>query len=116
MQGPIALLPRTQAKIAPHYPGTKLAFTEWNYGGGEHISGAIATADVLGIFGREEVGLATLWLLRPPARESFTWPASARHRNFDGAGGAFGDTSVSATTSDVERSPPTPPMTTAAAR
>ena len=49
--GPIDLIPREQAKIAAHYPGTALSFTEWNYGGGTDISGAIATADVLGIFG-----------------------------------------------------------------
>src|SRR5206468_1137039 len=30
--GPIDLLPRLRDKIAAHYPGTKLAFTEYNYG------------------------------------------------------------------------------------
>ena len=41
--GPIDLLHWLQAKIDRFYPGTKLAFTEWNYGGANHISGAIAT-------------------------------------------------------------------------
>src|ERR1019366_5993457 len=49
--GPITLIPREMQKIAQTYPGTKLSFSEWNYGGGTDISGAIASADVLGIFG-----------------------------------------------------------------
>jgi len=100
---PIALIPSLRADIADHHPGTKLSFTEWNYGGGDHISGALATADVLGVFGREQVGLATIWLLRPTPREQFTLAGLRVYTNFDGAGGGFGATSVSATTSDVER-------------
>jgi len=58
---PIRLLPRVQEKIARHYPGTKLAITEYYYGGGAHISGAPAQADALGIFGREGVFATALW-------------------------------------------------------
>ena len=89
-------------QIAAHYPGTGLAFTEWNYGGGDHISGAIAYADVLGIFGREGVDLATYWPLHE-RRELRLRPPSRAFRNYDGAGGHFGDTSVRATTSDVDQ-------------
>lgn len=96
---PIRLLPRIKDKIAAHYPGTRLAFTEWNYGGGGHISGAIATADVLGIFGREDVGLATYWALN--GTETFANTAFRAYRNFDGNGAAFGDTSIHASSSDV---------------
>jgi hypothetical protein len=95
----IRLLPRIKDKIATHYPGTRLAFTEWNYGGGGHISGAIATADVLGIFGREDVGLATYWALN--GTEAFANTAFRAYRNFDGAGAAFGDTSIHASSSDA---------------
>src|SRR5215471_9992849 len=42
LKAPIALVPRMRDKIAQHYAGTKLSFSEWNYGGGGHISGAIA--------------------------------------------------------------------------
>ncbi|HKU40128.1 MAG TPA: glycoside hydrolase family 44 protein, partial [Polyangiales bacterium] len=97
--GPIDLLHRLSSKIAAHYPGTKLSFSEWNYGAGHHISGAIATADVLGIFGREGVGMATLWPLS--SDESFSFAALRAYRNYDGRGSAFGDVSVRATTSDV---------------
>ena len=100
---PIALLPRLRQQIAGHDDGIKLAFSEWNYGGGNDISGAIATADVLGIFGREEVGLATLWLLRSPAQERYLLAGLRAFTNFDGAGGAFAGTSVMAATSDATR-------------
>jgi hypothetical protein len=93
------LIPRIKEQIAAHYPGTALAFTEGNYGGGGHISGAIATADVLGIFGREGVGLATYWALN--GSEAFANIAFRAYRNFDGAGAAFGDTSVYASSSDT---------------
>jgi hypothetical protein len=100
LHAPIQLLPRVQARIAAHNPGTGIAMTEWNYGGGQHISGAIASADVLGIFGRQGVRLATLWELHPE-NETYTYAAFRAYRNYDGAGGQFGDTSVQATTSDV---------------
>lgn len=101
--GPIALLPRLRAKIAAHYPGTELAITEYYYGGGADISGAIAQADVLGIFGREGVFAAALWHLGS-TDDAFIWAAFAAFRDYDGAGGAFGATSIEAVTDDVEAS------------
>ena len=101
LNAPIHLLPRLAKKIDDHYPGTKLAFTEWNYGGGGHISGAIACADVLGIFGREGVGLATYWALHDD--ESFAYAAFRAYRNYDGAGAEFGDVSLAAVSSNVEK-------------
>jgi len=98
LQAGIALIPRMQNKIAAHYPGTKLAFTEWNFGGGGDISGGVATADVLGIFGREGVGVANLW---PVGDERYSMAAIAAYRNFDGAGAHFGDTTVAAQTSSI---------------
>ena len=94
----IRLLPRIRERIAANYPGTGLAVTEWNYGGGQHISGALATADVLGIFGKEGVQVANLWDLN--SDERFTEGALQAYRNFDGAGARFGDTSVRAIPSD----------------
>jgi len=96
---PIRLLPRVREKIAAHYPGTGIAITEWNYGGGGHISGGIACADALGAFGREGVGVAAYWPLNKD--ESFANLAFRAYRNFDGQGGAFGDTSIFASTSDA---------------
>jgi O-glycosyl hydrolase len=87
-------------KIAAHYPGTRLAITEYNYGGSEHVSGAVAQADVLGIFGREQVFAAALWDLSGGGR--FVDAAFAAYCNYDGALGRFGDTAVAAATSDVQ--------------
>jgi hypothetical protein len=97
---PIRLLPWVREKIDDLYPGTKISITEWHYGAGHHISGGIAVAAVLGVFGRERVGLATLW---PHAnREAYVEAAFRVYRNYDGAGTGFGDTSVRATSSDDE--------------
>jgi hypothetical protein len=98
--GPIDLLHWLQAKIDRYYPGTKLAFTEWNYGAGNHISGAIAVADVLGIFGVHGVSLATYWPLAEA--EPFAYAAFRAYRNYDGEGASFADTSVSAASSSYE--------------
>jgi hypothetical protein len=98
--GAIRLLPRMKEKIAAHYPGTLLAITEYNYGGGDHVSGGVAQADALGIFGREDIFAATLWDL--PGGTRYIDGAFALFCNYDGAGGCFGDTSVGAITSNHE--------------
>jgi hypothetical protein len=95
----IKLIPRMKEKIAAKYPGTKLAFTEWNYGGGNDISGAIATADVLGIFGRERVDMAHIWPLTP--KEPFVAAGVKVFRNYDGKSGEFGDIAIASTNSDT---------------
>jgi hypothetical protein len=100
--GAIRLLPRMREKIEKHYPGTKLAMTEYYYGGGDHISGALAQADVLGIFGREGVFAATLWHLGR-TDDRYIHAAFAMFRNHDGAGGAFGDTGLAVSGGDPAR-------------
>ncbi|MBN2574612.1 MAG: endoglucanase A [Deltaproteobacteria bacterium] len=98
LQAPINLIPRIQQKIAAHYPGTKLSFTEWNYGGGGDITGAIATADVLGILGRERVAMAHIWPLS--THEPFTAAGFRVFRNYDGRSGEFGDVGIPAGNTD----------------
>jgi hypothetical protein len=97
--GPIRLLPRLREKISANYPNTKLAITEYNYGGPNHISGGIAQADVLGVFGREGLYAATLWRLS--ATNSFIYGGFESFRNYDGVNGSFGDTSIRATNTDA---------------
>lgn len=97
--GPIKLLPRVQRDIDDFNPGTKIAITEYNYGGNNHVSGAIAQADVLGIFGREGVFAANIW-----GGGSYINGAFNMYLNYDGAGGTFGDTSVDADTSSIANS------------
>ena len=99
--GIIKLIPRMQAWVNQYYPGTKLAVTEYNWGALDHINGAVAQADVLGIFGREGLDLATLW--DPPASTDPGAFAFRMYRNYDGAGGKFGDTRVHAASSDQDK-------------
>lgn len=96
--GPIRLIPLLLDKIARNFPGTKLSFSEYSYGGGSDISGAIAEADALGIFGKTGVFSANEW---PGAgREPYIAAACAMYRNFDGKLSSFGDTSIAAATDD----------------
>ena len=97
----VALIPRMRSWIAGNYPGTKLAITEYNFGGLESLNGALTQADVLGVFGREGVDLATLWS-GPKATEPGAFAFRA-FRNYDGKGAAFGETRVHATSSDQSR-------------
>lgn len=104
--GIIQLLPRMKAWVAEHYPGTKLAISEYNWGGLESINGALAQADVLGIFGREGLDLATFFDPAQGDPLQTTFPSSPGafafrlYRNYDGQGSQFGDTSVQALSSD----------------
>lgn len=98
-KAPINLIPRMKQRIASKYPGTKLAFTEWNYGGANDITGAIATADVLGIFGRDKVDMAHIWPLS--SKEPFVAAGMKAFRNYDGQSGEFGDIAIAAANSDT---------------
>ncbi|MDZ7630806.1 MAG: glycoside hydrolase family 44 protein [Gemmatimonadaceae bacterium] len=112
--GPVRLIPRLREQIAARYPGTKLAITEYYYGRGGDISGGVAQADVFGIFGREGVFAASVWpfagLNAAPYNGdgnkayAFIFGALRMFRNYDGAGSAFGDLGLKATTSDIVNS------------
>ena len=108
--GPIRLIPLLREKVAAHYPGTRIGITEYYYGRGGDISGGIAQADVLGIFGREGVFAATLW---PHAKLSaipyggspdrayrYVISAFRMFRDYDGRGSAFGAVGLGARTSN----------------
>lgn len=92
------LIPRMRDWVADNYPGTRLAITEYNFGGLEDLNGALAQADVLGIFGRERLDLATLWA--PPEPDQPGAYAFRIYRNYDGAGGRFGETGLQAASAD----------------
>ena len=97
-EGPyVRLIPRLRKWIDAYYPGTKLSISEWNWGAPDDITGGMAAADVLGIFGREGVDLATYW--GDPGEGSPVFWAFRMFRDYDGDGSAFGDTSVRATSS-----------------
>jgi hypothetical protein len=111
--GPVQLIERLRQSTAAHYPGTKLALSEYYFGGGDQISGGVAQADVLGILGREGVFAAAIW---PAANAGayqpgddgrayrYVFGAFDMYLDYDGAGSRFGDVGVSSTTSDPVRS------------
>jgi hypothetical protein len=102
--GPVKLLPRVQRDIDDFKPGTKIAITEYNYGGTNHISGGIAQADVLGVFGQQDVFAATFWSLHGDANSQFASGAFKMYLDYDGAGGQFGDESIDAATNSISQS------------
>lgn len=97
----LPILPRLQTAIDQHYPGTHLSVSEYDYGGGDVISGGLAQADVLGIFGRSGVYLATQWGISED--DSYTSAAFKLYRDYDGARSTFGNTSVSTVSTDPAR-------------
>ena len=64
---PVMAIPRMKQLVAQNYPGTKVAISEYNFGALDRIDGGLAEADVLGIFGKQGLDLATLW--GPPAAQ-----------------------------------------------
>jgi hypothetical protein len=78
-----------------YYPGTPIALTEYNWGGENLMNGATAQADVLGIFGREGLDLATRWGTLDATMP--VYKVFKLYRNYDDHGSAFGATSIEAT-------------------
>lgn len=88
----IPLIPTLAASIDMYYPGTKLSFSEYNFGGGNDISGGIAVADTLGIFAEYGVHMACV----KPNTSNIPYIKSALniYTDYDGYGSGFGDTLV----------------------
>jgi hypothetical protein len=97
--GPMQLIPRFQNWIQTYYPGTKLSISEYSFASGTNpLVDMLTESDVLGIYGRQSLDFANMWNVPKP-----TDPLAYSfriYRNFDGAGGQFGDTSVTSTSTD----------------
>jgi hypothetical protein len=102
---PRRVVPRLFEKIAAAFgkitPLPALSFSEYNAGCEKAVSGGVAQADLLGIFGREGVFAATAWPLAD-AKDNFLVAAFDLYRNYDGQGSIVGDTAVRATTTDAK--------------
>jgi Glycoside hydrolase family 44/Dockerin type I domain/PEP-CTERM motif len=96
----IQLLNREQAIINEYYPSTKLSISEYEYGGGGNISGGVAEADVLGVYGQRGVFSAAWWGDGAP-NDNFVTSAFNMYLNYDGHGSKFGNTSIGASASDA---------------
>jgi len=87
---PTQVIRRVRAWIERHNPGMEICVGEYNFGGGDNVTGGLAQADVLGILGREKVNLAFIWDT-PQGTQELAWKL---FRDYDGQGGRFGDESL----------------------
>jgi Glycoside hydrolase family 44 len=90
----VRLIPQMRDWVNAHYPGTKLALSEWSWGAEDLPYGAVALAEVLGIFGREGLDIACHWGGIDP--KSPGGQAFKLYGNYDGAGHRFGGTAFKA--------------------
>ena len=97
---PVYLIPRLRAWIDDRCPGTGLAITEYKWGPDDGPSGALAQAEVLAVFGREGVDLATRWVAPEPG--SRAEDAFRLFLSYDGAGARVDGDSVRTTSADVD--------------
>jgi hypothetical protein len=88
----VKLIPRMKSWVSQYYPNTPCGITEYNWGAENHINGATAQADILGIFGREGLDMACRWTT--PPTNSLAYKAIKMYRNYDGRKSTFGETSV----------------------
>ena len=101
----LPIIPRVQQSIDQYNPGTKIAITEYNYGGEDNVYGGVAHADVLGIFGKYGVYLANFWKMTNHLQLApYVSAAFKLFTNYDGQESTFGDTSVKAETNNIENS------------
>ncbi|MCC3513540.1 MAG: glycoside hydrolase family 44 protein [Microcoleus sp. PH2017_17_BER_D_A] len=96
---PLTIIPRFREWVKQDYPGTKVAITEYNWGGLESMNGALTQAEILGIFGREQLDLATLW--GPPKSSEPGAYAFRTYMNYDGKGSKYGETWVRSQSTDL---------------
>ncbi|MEB0138170.1 MULTISPECIES: glycoside hydrolase family 44 protein [unclassified Undibacterium] len=97
----LQVLPKLKQAIADFYPGTKLAVTEYDFGGKDDVSGAIAQADALGAFGRQGVYMASYF----GDVEGYIGAGFKLFRNYDGNKSVFPEISVkSASTNNANAS------------
>jgi len=85
----IMLLPRLKNWIAENYPGVGISIGEYNFGGENHMSGALAEAEALGRFAQQGVSSAFYWTY--PKADSAVANAFRAYRNYDGKGARFLD-------------------------
>lgn len=92
---PVQLIPRLRGWIDDHCPGVQLAITEYRWGDDDGPSSAVAHAEVLALFGREGVDMASRWVAPEPG--SRVEDAFELFLNYDGAGARVDGDSVRAT-------------------
>jgi hypothetical protein len=84
---PVALIPRVREWIDKHNPGMEICLGEYNFGGSDNVTGALAQCDVFGILARESVDLAFIWY-SPSGSQQMAWQL---FRSYDGRSSGFGE-------------------------
>jgi hypothetical protein len=97
----IEFIPRVKRIIESSYPGTPLFISEWNFGADDSMNGALAIADVLGIYGREGVYAAAYWRNPEPGTPGYL--AFKMHGNYDDRGSRFAGRVVAVESPDPDR-------------
>ncbi len=88
----VQLIPRMKSWVNQYYPSLETGITEYNWGDEGKLNGATTQADILGIFGREGLDIASRWTT--PTTNSPTYLSMKIYRNYDGSKSPFGDMSV----------------------
>ncbi len=96
----VQLIPRMRAWRDAYCPEMKLALAEYKWGRDNTLSGALAQAEALAIFGREGLDMALRWVA--PETGSLAEKAYRLYQNYDGAGSKVSGDSVRAVSSDVD--------------
>jgi hypothetical protein len=94
------LITRLQTYAKNDYPGTKTAIDEYNWGGQEAINGALAQADILGIFGSYGLNTGMLWGPPDATTQVPGLVAFEIYRNYDGAKSTFGNEALASTSAN----------------
>ena len=92
----IPILPTIRKSIDTYYPGTRLAITEYNFGGENDLSGTIAEVEALGCFADQEVYFASLW-----GGGKYIFSGINLYTDYDGNGHGFGDRLLPTESEDV---------------
>ncbi|WP_306581664.1 glycoside hydrolase family 44 protein [Dokdonella sp.] len=95
------LIRRARAWIDQYCPGTRLAITEYRWGNDGTASGAVAQAELFGIFAREGVDMATRWVA--PEANTRVERAFQLFLDYDGAGSRVQGSSVRAVSANVDQ-------------
>jgi hypothetical protein len=96
----VALIPRVRQWIDEHNPGMEICLGEYNFGGGDNVTGGLAQCDVFGILARESVDLAFVWY-SPAGSQQLAWQL---FRSYDGRGSGFGEKLLKAESGDPDLS------------
>ena len=98
----LPLLPRLQQSVDQHYPGTKLAISEYDWPMTGTIHGGLAQVDALGAFGKHGVYFAAYHHRTHEKPDQYVGAAFALYRNYDQQGGTFGNQSLPVSLGDAE--------------